>query len=79
MKVHITERPNGLFLITAFRPEITTIRGTDKVEAYVRPGDPIGLNNLCRPAIRLLAPEAYEQSEPLKTQRLNLTAELLEN
>ena len=46
MKGYITKRPNGLYLVTKFKPVITEIKLTNKLDAYIVYGDPIGFLNI---------------------------------
>ena len=46
MKCYITKRRNGLYLVTAMKPIITEVKGTGHNDAYLRPGDPVGFNNV---------------------------------
>ena len=43
---YVTRRYNGLFLVTAFRPHMTTVAGTDHQDAYIKYSDPIGYINV---------------------------------
>jgi hypothetical protein len=46
VKCYVTKRSNGLYLVTAFKPVICHVRGTNRLDAYIKYGDPIGYNNI---------------------------------
>lgn len=50
MNVYVTRRPNGLYMLTRLPPLRVLVGMSDTEDLYVKPGDPIGVNNLC-PAI----------------------------
>lgn len=48
MKLYLTRQLNGLYMLTALKPTFADILGSDgKVDAYIQPGEPIGIRNLC--------------------------------
>ena len=43
---YLTRRTNGLYLVTAFRPVLCEVIGTDHMEAYFKYGDPMAFINI---------------------------------
>ena len=76
MKLYLTRQLNGLYMLTALKPTFADILGSDgKVDAYIQPGEPIGIRNLCD-RILLVA----NINEPLKrcsTVEIELTGKIL--
>lgn len=60
MRCILTKRPNGLTCLTKGPPVIMPVGLTDHQEVYVKPGDPIGLNNICPWFIEYALPEAAD-------------------
>jgi hypothetical protein len=46
MRVWTTLRPNGLYMVTKFKPCITEVCGVGHLDAYVKYGDPVGFLNI---------------------------------
>ena len=53
MRICVTRRPNGLYLITRYPPLRVSIHGTME-DTYIVPGDPIGVNHLCPAMVHIL-------------------------
>ncbi len=43
----LTRRANELYLLTRGKPIIAEIGRSGREDAYIAPGDPFGVNNLC--------------------------------
>ena len=63
---HLTRRANGLYLLTFYSPVIAEIGKTGVQDAYMRPGDPVGVNNLCEWAVKTLWGLELEKLETRK-------------
>jgi hypothetical protein len=72
MKGYITKRPNGLYLVTKFKPIITEIKLTNKLDAYIVYGDPVGFLNVSQEFVN----SVYDNVnlEVLNTHRMRLTS-----
>lgn len=47
MQLYLTRQHNGLYMLTKLKPTFADVQGTDFVDAYIQPGEPIGIRNLC--------------------------------
>lgn len=47
MKVYLTRQQNGLYMLTKYKPIFSKVEGRDFEDAYVAPGEPIGMRNFC--------------------------------
>lgn len=47
MRLVLTRRRSGLYLLTAYQPVMVSVGVTDVVDAYARPGDPIAYYPVC--------------------------------
>jgi len=54
MEVWMTRQRNGLYMLTRYKPIIAQVDGRDFMDAYVVPGEPIGVRNLCDALLRIL-------------------------
>jgi len=56
MEVLITKKRNGRYIVShpKFPPTIIRVYGTRLTEAYVTPGDPVGLNDVCNLPLRIM-------------------------
>ena len=48
----LSRQYNGSYMFTALRPRRVRVLGTDHEDLYERPGEPIGLRNLCAAGVR---------------------------
>lgn len=46
-RLWLTRMHDGRYMLTAFRPVIATVKGTDFQDVYERHGEPIGVRHLC--------------------------------
>lgn len=46
-RLWLTRMDAGDYMLTAARPEIVPVRGAGRKDAYMKPGDPIGLLHCC--------------------------------
>ena len=53
MRLWLTRRPNGTYMLTKLRPLIRKRMGSNEMDAYERsePGEPIGVRHLCEQGI----------------------------
>lgn len=61
MKLWLTRQRNGLYMLTANEPIITKVECRDFEDAYVAPGEPVGIRNFCDLILKLVGIE-----KPLK-------------
>lgn len=76
MKLWLTRVHGGRYLATRLRPVIRTIRGTDTLDAFAQPGEPIDVRHLCPAGVHALLGRELPELEPT---RINVTAEVLES
>ncbi len=54
MEVWMTRQRNGQYMLTKYKPIMAMVEGRDYMDAYVVPGEPIGVRNLCDAILRVL-------------------------
>jgi hypothetical protein len=54
MKLFLTRQKNGLYMLTKYKPITRRVEGRDFSDAYVIPGEPIGVRNLCDAILNLI-------------------------
>ncbi len=47
MKLWLTRQRNGLYMLTVKEPIFTKVEGRDFEDAYIVPGEPVGMRNFC--------------------------------
>lgn len=47
MELYLTRQHNGLYMLTKYEPIFEKVEGRDFEDAYVKPGEPIGMRNFC--------------------------------
>jgi len=57
MKMWLTRQHNGLYMLTAKEPIMAKVEGRDFEDAYVAPGEPIGMRNFCDLILKLIGIE----------------------
>ena len=70
LRGYIVKRPNGLYLITKLQPKITNVLGTNKLDAYIIYGDPVGFLNVEPNFVKSIYVDL--NIEPLTTHRMVL-------
>jgi len=61
MKLWLTRQRNGLYMLTVKEPVFAKVDGRDFEDAYIVPGEPVGMRNFCDLILVLLKIE-----KPLK-------------
>ena len=61
MKLWLTRQHNGLYMLTVKEPVFAKVDGRDFEDAYIVPGEPVGMRNFCDLILVLLKIE-----KPLK-------------
>jgi hypothetical protein len=72
MKLYLSRKQNGLYMLTKLEPVRTPIFHTDLEDVFVRPGDPINFQGLCPFSVRALF---GAELEPGDIARVELKAE----
>lgn len=54
MEVWMTRQRNGQYMLTKYKPIMAEVEGRGYVDAYVVPGEPIGVRNLCDAILKIL-------------------------
>lgn len=71
MKLYLTRQHDGSYMLTAFRPIVTRVRGTSFDDVYLRHGEPIGIRHLCAGGVKSLF---NVELQLLETVRVDLTS-----
>lgn len=71
MKLWLSKRPNGSFMLTRYLPIKAELGKTGLIELYIAPGDPIGFINMCPLGTTAVIPEAKEM-KALESMRVDL-------
>lgn len=53
MELYLTRQHNGLYMLTALKPILSRVEGRDFEDAYVAPGEPVGMRNFCDLILKL--------------------------
>lgn len=75
MELYLTRQHNGLYMLTALKPVFSKVEGRDFEDAYLAPGEPVGMRNFCDLILKLV-----DIKEPLKrgdTVKISLEGKLL--
>lgn len=54
MEVWMTRQRNGQYMLTKYKPVMAMVEGRDYMDAYVLPGEPIGVRNLCDAILKIM-------------------------
>jgi len=54
MKLWLTRQHNGLYMLTALKPIFEKVQGQEFEDAYVAPGEPVGMRNFCDLILKLI-------------------------
>lgn len=54
MELWLTKQHNGLYMLTVKKPIIAKVEGRDFEDAYVAPGEPVGMRNFCDLILKLV-------------------------
>lgn len=73
MKVYVTKRPHGRYMLTATEPTVCDVKGAGFQDAYPKPGDPLVVQDLCDWGVRTLWPEI--NLKPLESERRTLNGD----
>lgn len=76
MKLWLTKCHGGRYLLTALRPTISRIRGTEFLDAFERVGEPIAVRYLCEAGVVSLLGTTLPELTPTK---IEINASLLES
>ena len=61
MELYLTRQRNGLYMLTKNEPIFCVVEGRDFEDAYIAPGEPVGMRNFCDLILKLVKIE-----KPLK-------------
>lgn len=76
MELYLTRQHNGLYMLTKMAPVSCRVEGRDFDDAYVAPGEPVGMRNFCDLILKLV-----NIDKPLKrgqTVRIQLSGSIIE-
>lgn len=54
MKLWLTRQHNGLYMLTVKEPIFAKVDGREFEDAYIAPGEPVGMRNFCDLILNLL-------------------------
>jgi len=76
MKLWVTRQRDGNFMLTAMRPSIARVGRIGEEDAYIQPGEPIGVRHLCKEGIATLCDGIPDVSElvPLESVKVEIVA-----
>lgn len=57
MELYLTRQHNGLYMLTMMEPIFSKVEGRDFEDAYVAPGEPVGMRNFCDLVLKLVGIE----------------------
>jgi hypothetical protein len=70
MELWLTRQRNGMYMLTLNKPIIADVEGRGYQDAYVQPGDPIGMRNFCDLILKIVGLEG--KLNRLESIRINL-------
>lgn len=59
MQLWLTRQRNGMYMLTFNKPIIADVEGRGYRDAYVPPGDPIGIRNFCDMILKAVGLEGH--------------------
>ena len=74
MTLYLARDSTG-YMLTAQRPNLCPVRGTDRYAWYAREGEPIAVRHLCEEGVRAILGQEFNEGE---VKRVELTMTLLE-
>lgn len=57
MELWLTRQMNGMYMLTFNKPIIADVEGRGYRDAYVPPGDPVGIRNFCDMILKVVGLE----------------------
>ncbi len=75
LRLWLTRQRDGNYMVTATKPVMTEVMGTGVKDAYIEPGEPIGVRHLCPLGVRMMWGIELAKCE---SRRVKFTGELLE-
>ncbi len=75
-RLWLTRQAQGDYMLSAFAPLVTRVRGADHEDVYLRPGDPIGLRHMCPAGTAKIFELPPKGLRPLEPQRVELVGRL---
>jgi hypothetical protein len=71
MHCYLTKVHGGRYLLTRLAPIVRTIRGTQTLDAFSQPGEPLDVRHLCEPGVVAMLGHTLE---PLMPTKIKLSA-----
>lgn len=69
MTLWLTRQHNGLYMLTKLKPIFEVVQGREYLDAYVAPGEPIGMRNFCDAILSLIGLEkALKRGESIEIE-----------
>lgn len=75
MELWLTRQRNGMYMLTFNKPIIADVEGRGYKDAYVPPGDPVGIRNFCDLILKLIGTES--RLNRLDSVKIELDGKLL--
>ena len=75
MELWLTRQRNGMCMLTYYKPIISEVDGRGYMDAYVPPGDPVGIRNFCDLILKVVNLEG--QLPRLESVKIYLTGNII--
>lgn len=75
MELWLTRQMNGMYMLTYHPPVIAEVEGRGYKDAYVPPGDPVGIRNFCDLILKVAGLEG--QLNRLDSVKIYLTGNII--
>lgn len=75
MELYLTRQLNGQYMLTKYPPIIQEVDGVGVKDAYVVPGEPVGMRNVCDLILRVC--EIKDPIPRLETRKINFFGNLI--
>ena len=68
MELYLTRQLNGLYMLTLYPPIFAKVGTSDHMDAYVQPGEPIGIRHLCDRILIVVNSKPLKRCESIKVE-----------
>lgn len=68
MRLWLTRQGNGLYMLTKNRPIFEHVEGTDRMDVYITPGEPVGVRNICSLILGLVGASQMRRGESIEIE-----------
>ena len=79
MELYLTRQHNGLYMLTRLKPMMAMVEGRNFEDAYIVPGEPVGMRNFCDLILKLIGlDKPLKRGQSIKIQLSGKVLETLE-